>query len=518
MSLDFDKIRTPADHLDVLVEPAFERLTDMVEANRDQSRRYDFRLMDVSYRDARAMARRALSVDDDVPIVAAGHQPEFIHPGVWAKHAVLQRLARVVGAMPLNLVVDQDTPKHARIDIPSDFDGRPAVTASSYGSINTNQPFEHQPPAVRAHVKAFASDVERALGAGFDDTLMPRFLERYAAGVDAADWVEQAVAARKHAEARLGVTIEDRRVSRLCGGPLLGQLLVDARRFADAYNRSIDEYRRRYRVRTLNQPVPKLVCDGALCETPLWVYRPRGPRRRLFVRSGGDRIELLVDDETIVEFAVEGAGRWEQLANQLASWCAADSWRIRPRALTLTLWARLLMCDLFIHGIGGAQYDRVTDLIIENYFGVTPPRMACVSATLHPPIADRGFDLALPARARRELRDIRYNPQRYVSDELSELVERRAVAVAESRRLRNDQPRDRIARRKAFLRIREANHAIHKAAPHLILDAESRIESLDQRAVDHRIATRRDYFFCLYPTLELERLLERLPNVQKCGG
>ena len=37
----------------------------------------------------------------------------------------------------------------------------------------------------------------------------------------------------------------------------------------------------------------------------------------------------------------------------------------------LTLWARLLLCDLFIHGIGGAQYDRVTDLIVENYFGVT---------------------------------------------------------------------------------------------------------------------------------------------------
>ena len=81
--------------------------------------------MDVPFRDARALARSALNVDDNEPIVAAGHQPEFIHPGVWAKHAVLQRLARVVGAMPLNLVVDQDTPKHARIDIPSIVDGRP---------------------------------------------------------------------------------------------------------------------------------------------------------------------------------------------------------------------------------------------------------------------------------------------------------------------------------------------------------------------------------------------------------
>lgn len=518
MSLDFDKIRTPADHLDVLVEPAFERMAGMVEANRRRADQYDFRLMDVTYRDARSMARRGLDVGDGEPIVAAGHQPEFIHPGVWAKHAVLQRLARVVGARPLNLVVDQDTPKHARIDIPSVADGRRMVTTSSYGSINTNIAFEHQPPTSREQAASFASEVKNALGAEYDDTLMPRFLESYAANASAADWVEQAVTARKDAEAQLGVAVEDRRVSRFCGGPLLGQLLTDARRFADAYNRSIDEYRHRYRVRTPNQPVPKLVCDGALCETPLWVYRPGGPRRRLFVRCASNRIELIVDDKTIVKFALDDAPRWKQLARQMADWCSASSWQVRPRALTLTLWARLLLCDLFIHGIGGAQYDRVTDLIIENYFGVAAPRMACVSATLHPPIADAPFDPSSPSRARHQLRDIRYNPQRHVGDGLSALVEQRDAAVAESRRLREQQPRDRIARRQAFLRIREANRVLLAASPQLITEAESRVAAMDQRAVDHRIATRRDYFFCLYPRVELERLLERLPDVQKCGG
>ena len=39
MSLDFDKIRTPPDHLDVLVEPSFDRLAEMVDANRKQSHR-----------------------------------------------------------------------------------------------------------------------------------------------------------------------------------------------------------------------------------------------------------------------------------------------------------------------------------------------------------------------------------------------------------------------------------------------------------------------------------------------
>ena len=34
---------------------------------------------------------------------------------------------------------------------------------------------------------------------------------------------------------------------------------------------------------------------------------------------------------------------------------------IAPKALALTLFARMFVCDLFIHGVGGGRYDRVTD-------------------------------------------------------------------------------------------------------------------------------------------------------------
>ena len=72
---------------------------------------------------------------------------------------------------------------------------------------------------------------------------------------------------------------------------------------------------------------------------------------------------------------------------------SSDSWnsqrggvRIRSRALVTTLWARLALGDLFIHGIGGAKYDRVTDLLIERFFGLRPPGLLVLSATLHLPI------------------------------------------------------------------------------------------------------------------------------------
>ena len=64
--------------------------------------------------------------------------------------------------------------------------------------------------------------------------------------------------------------------------------------------------------------------------------------------------------------------------------------KIRSRALITTLWARLVLGDLFLHGIGGAKYDQLTDLLIERFFGLTPPGFMVLSATLHLPIEGRG--------------------------------------------------------------------------------------------------------------------------------
>src|SRR5262249_30290413 len=60
----------------------------------------------------------------DAAILAAGHQPEIFHPGVWVKNFALHGLARAVGATPLNLVVDNDTVKTTSLAVPCWAAGR----------------------------------------------------------------------------------------------------------------------------------------------------------------------------------------------------------------------------------------------------------------------------------------------------------------------------------------------------------------------------------------------------------
>ena len=105
--------------------------------------------------------------------------------------------------------------------------------------------------------------------------------------------------------------------------------------------------------------------------------------------------------------------------------------KIRSRALMTTLWARLVLGDLFLHGIGGAKYDQVTDVIVERFFGLQPPGYMVLSATLHLPVDRPAASVPDEATVHRQLRELDFHPERFVSSESSAEV---AALVAEKRR------------------------------------------------------------------------------------
>jgi len=87
--------------------------------------------------------------------------------------------------------------------------------------------------------------------------------------------------------------------------------------------------------------------------------------------------------------------------------------RIRPRALSTTIFARLVLSDAFIHGIGGAKYDEVTDQMIQNFYQVMPPAFMVVSATARLNLVKKIKTEAEVKVANQIARDIWWNPQRH---------------------------------------------------------------------------------------------------------
>jgi hypothetical protein len=65
----------------------------------------------------------------------------------------------------------------------------------------------------------------------------------------------------------------------------------------------------------------------------------------------------------------------------LPVWLGEDG-GLRPRALLLTLIARLVACDIFVHGTGGMKYDAVMEHWCTTWLGVSPCAAVLASATL----------------------------------------------------------------------------------------------------------------------------------------
>ena len=240
----------------------------------------------------------------------------------------------------------------------------------------------------------------------------PLVARRAAAGTNLGECLSQA---RHLQEERWGAKSLELPQSRICALPVFhrftAHLLTELPRLRDVYNAAVAEYRQAHHVRSLAHPVPDLAADDGWLEAPFWIWNRANPRRRrLFVRRQAGEL-LLSDRQAIrVRLALVAADP-AQTAGQLAE-LQASGVKIRTRALITTMFARLLLGDLFLHGIGGAKYDQVTDLVIRRFFGFEAPGYLAVTATLRLPIAHQETTLDDRRLIDARLRELTYHPER----------------------------------------------------------------------------------------------------------
>lgn len=160
--------------------------------------------------------------------------------------------------------------------------------------------------------------------------------------------------------------------------------------------------------------MPELDSVDGWLEAPLWIWSKADPHRRaLFVRQRED--ELILTDRDQVEFtlSITAAGDVSHAVEQLAA-AAARGIRLRTRAIITTMAARLLLGELFVHGIGGAKYDQLTDRIIEQFFGLEPPGYLVASGTLHLPISQPNASTESVHQIRQRIRALDFHPERFL--------------------------------------------------------------------------------------------------------
>jgi hypothetical protein len=297
--------------------------------------------------------------------VATCHQLVFFHPGIAVRFHLINALAGGIGRL---VFMDTDRTKlEARIPCPGErtrvfslvSSDRPLCQGLSVGEeelkrffLQVGEELVHcvgEPPA-RAYARYVQILTAQDREIPFRERLAESFV-RYS-----------------------GIDIPYVFISDLLAGDefrdFFQRILCDAQRFRDVYNRALDWYGKMFRFRYRNFPFPRL--KGG--ELPFWVLGKRG------------RSQFDAD-----RFDVRDIRRFTLL----------------PKASPLTLFLRLYHCDLFVHGVGGGNYEWVNDRIAEEFFGVELRPFFVLSATFNLneiPERDFPFFLIAPEELKNRLR------------------------------------------------------------------------------------------------------------------
>ncbi len=532
--LAYRSLRAPREDGAALVEPPLADVAALVGRNVQLSRQHDYDFHGRSLGDLAGEARLELveearrwteayrdvdlpSGDTDTPIYLAGHQPQLFHPGVWFKNFALGRLARRDGAIAVNLLIDSDTVKGSALKVPVGSVAKPRTEAVPFDRPETAIPYEERQIVDSGLFGSFGRRVAQHVAALVDDPLIRDYWPMACSRRHETRNLGACLAQSRHQlEGRWGLQALEIPQSRVCESMsfcwFVAHLLARLPQLWTVYNEAVHEYRRAHRLRSATHPAPDLAARGPWLEAPLWIWTTDDPqRRRLFARHDGRETVLWDGDKLEIRVPLTPDGDAERAAERLME-LRHSGVKIRSRALITTLWARLVLGDLFLHGIGGAKYDHVTDVLIERFFGLRPPELLILSATLHLPIRRPPVHVDEAHGIRQQLRRLQFHPERFIDGNENVAMANRGglaelIAVKE-RWIRTPQTRRNARTRcRAIRRVNEALQPWVESRRRGLLRREART---DRALQAEAVLASREYGFCLHPEESLREFLRRL--------
>ena len=523
--LRYRRLRAPTEDQTALIEPSLSEAKTLVAANRAKALEWD-RLSGGPFSICRREGRFEfllflwLDSQEDRPLILSGHQPTLFHPGVWLKSFVLSRLAADVGGIAVNLTIDSDTIRTAGIRVPTSNSHSPQVIDVPFDAASAEVPWEERRILDRQTFETFAhraTSAYKPLRNSQSFSAQPLVLEHLWGNARRLASPEigrqppllgEALAwARHQVERDHGLNTEEESLSNVCNSLafyyFLEYLLSRVGEFHSVYNAALAEYRVVNRVASKSHPVPDLAKEGDWLEMPFWIWESSRPeRRRMFVRKKAESWE--VTDRADI--------RMDAAALQKAM-DVPPTLKVRPRALITTMYARLILSDLFIHGIGGAKYDEVTDAIIRRFFNIEPPAYVTATATVRLPVERPEVSMADLSEFNQRYRGTFYHPERFVDDYSGHHRAEFAALVAQKQDLIAHGWREK--QKKAWHdQMKQCNERLSALLEPLRDQLRQERERLVADLHRSRLLGSREYSFCLFPEEMLVPLLKKMAGIQ----
>ncbi len=486
--------KAPDEDGQLLVWPDADQVLADTRANQARLARAEARVQGVPLGELRRRVRGWIGHKDDArPLVGTGHQAELYHPGVWVKDALINAAARGLGGDAYHFGVDTDSPKHLHLRWPGGSmgltDDERLTSAAWTGLLDGPTP---------AHVDALTAAFEEGrLGWGFEPMVEPFLADLKRLSIERPPLAELLTNALHRLDWELGL-----RHHAMLTSPLLGSreylvfvhhVLARAGEFAGQYNGALAAYRAGAGITSPGRPMPDLQAAGDAVEAPFWLDDvAAGARARLTVT----RATGVGGAWALRGFEFDPATPGDDAAERLGRFLRENNLRVAPRALTLTMFLRLFVCDQFVHGIGGGRYDQVTDRVISGHFGVEPPRFAVTTATLYFPAA-RG-------QRRISLRPLLQEGRRLRHGSFSREKREQAARIAAL-------PRRSRERRELFGQMHQ--RLAQQAQNPVMVEWARRLDEATREQMRQKALFDRELFFAIQPEERLREMIGRYDDL-----
>ncbi len=454
-------------------------------------------------------------------IIQTGHEPILYHPGIWIKNHLTQYLVKKLGGIGVNMIVDNDACNRGFMYIPilseksasvgkvalvrnKDHVAYEEIVFDDFGSIHQ---FKDEvinllsKNILRADIKTTMEDMQDMFG-----QFINRIGEYYQQGC--SDMVGLLTAARRSFEEDFGIDNLEMPVSGICDTDgfyhFLMHILHQAERFAKIYNEKLSEYRLIHKIRSRANPLPDLKILRDSIEIPFWVWKAGGQRAKCYMVNEGENIKITDGAE-----ALGILNKGDEVINNITKLktLREAGIKIRPRAITTTMFSRLFFADVFIHGIGGAKYDTITDEIIKEFFGIDPPGFVTISATLYVPLDAYDLDIKVLQELHRTVSDMGYNPEQYAPKETQSEPSFMNSVREKQRLLKMMTVGNADEKKRYFNQIKELNNLMLTQINPELKKIQGEINAMSNKLAYNEVVRFREYPFCLYPMKVLKEYL-----------
>ena len=548
--MKIESFTIPKNNREIFIKPAYEDIPGLIDLNKERFRSYGFDINGIPFSEFRERVRSEtlkkageytegiksfcsrlnIAGTENLPciddayksgrnIIATGHSPILAHPGVMIKHGFVNSIAKKVKAIGINIVVDNDACHDDCLNIP-DINGpdssveRVEFLPSPYNLYNLA--FEDIRYTDSTQLTAFKESVLKVLHnpdmkKPFEDFINPVIN----LSGETLQFTDLFTCARHAFLLRFGIGNLEVPVSHISETePFLSFFLhitANARSVVNIYNAKLGEYRRLKKISSRANPLPDLMEKGYAVELPFWIWGEGESRKDLYASVADDkRISIICKDKIVghFDFGENGnsSGNSSENLRRLRDLINTGI-KIRPKAIVNTMYSRMFLSDLFVHGIGGAKYDLITNEIIKEFFGVEPPAYVTVSATLHLPYKPFNVSNDDVIALKHVIKDMGYNPDKYASGEVMESAGMKSM-VSEKKDLIAKEAHESEEKHRAFDRLKELNSIMKEKIMSLIMEKEKELEDLEKRIRYNSIVTNREYPFCIYPESILGELFK----------